>query len=153
MTECDDDEEETKDGGGGGGKRKQVHTSSANSGGGGGDNVDGGDNDGEGPAYDLPVFTVSSMDYQKLAGVRDVTLDGPSRCFSAVNETEIPHLRRFVHRITLQARQKNIKRYVAREEEEEERNDDRRKKSSFDDLVIVVASECRNACFFDFNPG
>ena len=78
MTECDDDEEETKDGGGGGGKRKQVHTSSANSGGGGGDSVDGGDNDGEGPAYDLPVFTVSSMDYQKLAGVRDVTLDGPS---------------------------------------------------------------------------
>jgi hypothetical protein len=69
--------------------------------------------------FSLPVITTSSMDYQKLAGVRDVQVDGPAAVWgrarseqAALEGTEIPELTRVLHRMTLAARAKNIRRYV-----------------------------------------
>ncbi|XP_072110386.1 uncharacterized protein [Mobula birostris] len=50
----------------------------------------------------LPVFTVSSTEYLKL---RDkLQRDGPPRVFHNIEDTEIPAVQRFVHRITLARR-------------------------------------------------
>eukprot|EP00951_Prasinocladus_malaysianus_P041670 scaffold494573_cov53-Prasinocladus_malaysianus.AAC.1 len=60
--------------------------------------------------YQLPVFTVSGMDYQKLCGVRDgdgeakVTPSGGSPVWKSEEDTEIPALRRFVHNAALSRR-------------------------------------------------
>ncbi|XP_072911239.1 uncharacterized protein [Hemitrygon akajei] len=62
--------------------------------------------DGPGPdppvGTQLPVFTVSSTEYLKL---RDkLQRDGPPRVFHNIEDTEIPAVQRFVHRITLARR-------------------------------------------------
>ena len=48
----------------------------------------------EAARMDLPVFTVSSLDYQKLTGVRDA--DGGALLFNCAVETELPALRHFL---------------------------------------------------------
>jgi hypothetical protein len=52
--------------------------------------------------FQLPVFCVSSMDFQKLTKVR--TRDGPPQVWSRAEETELPALQRFVHEATLRRR-------------------------------------------------
>ena len=47
----------------------------------------------------LPVFTVSSVEYQKLKGLRSA--DGSSRVWSEIEDTEIPGLIRHVQRMAL----------------------------------------------------
>jgi len=60
--------------------------------------------------YRLPIFTVSSTDYQKLVGIRDVDLDGPPQAWSAIESTEIPALRRHVHKSSLGQRKRLVRR-------------------------------------------
>jgi hypothetical protein len=57
-------------------------------------------------AHQLPVFTVSSVDFQKLSGVR--RHDGPPDVWSDAEATELPALRRFVHEATLRRRRLHI---------------------------------------------
>ena len=49
--------------------------------------------------YELPVFTVSSVDFQKVSGLRRG--DGAPAVWREAAGTEIPALRRFVHERTL----------------------------------------------------
>ena len=49
--------------------------------------------------YELPVFTVSSVDFQKVSGLRRG--DGAPVVWREAAGTEIPALRRFVHERTL----------------------------------------------------
>lgn len=49
--------------------------------------------------FDLPIFTVSSMDYQKLKGLRPA--DGPPRVWATPEQTLIPRLARHVRRAAL----------------------------------------------------
>jgi hypothetical protein len=60
--------------------------------------------------YELPVFCVSAVDFQKVSGLRRG--DGaPAVCREAAG-TEIPALRRFVHERTLGRRRVTIRRHV-----------------------------------------
>jgi hypothetical protein len=58
--------------------------------------------------FTMPVFCVSSFEYQKLAGLR--AHDGPAEVWANVGETQIPALRRHVHRATLAQRAKIVRR-------------------------------------------
>lgn len=60
--------------------------------------------------YSLPVFTVSSSDFMKLAGIR--TTDGAAQVWEDVEGTEIPELRRYIHSNTM-ARRKTLVRKQA----------------------------------------
>eukprot|EP01047_Picozoa_sp_COSAG01_P072502 COSAG01_NODE_11546_length_1906_cov_185.612064_1_plen_390_part_00 len=58
--------------------------------------------------FNLPVFCVSAIEYQKLAGVR--TADGPAEVWRTAADTQIPALRAHVHRATLSQRAKIVRR-------------------------------------------
>jgi hypothetical protein len=69
------------------------------------------DRDALAAAHQLPVFTVSSVDFQKLSGVR--RNDGPPDVWSEAEATELPALRRFVHEATLRRRRAHIVKHTA----------------------------------------
>ena len=58
--------------------------------------------------FSLPVFCVSSIEHQKLAGVR--TADGPATVWRDVVDTQIPALRKHMHRATLAQRARTVRR-------------------------------------------
>ena len=60
--------------------------------------------------FKLPVFCISSMDYQKLTKAR--TRDGPPEVWQDIEQTELPSLQRFVHSATLQRRAATIRKHV-----------------------------------------
>ena len=59
--------------------------------------------------YSLPIFTVSSMDFQKLAGLRDTQLDGPAIVWDNVEDTGILALRRHIHKSSMNARRRIVR--------------------------------------------
>ena len=60
--------------------------------------------------YSLPVFTVSSSDFMKLAGIR--TADGAAQVWEDVEGTEIPALRRYIHSSTMVRRKMLVRKQV-----------------------------------------
>ena len=58
--------------------------------------------------FQLPVFCVSSLDHQKLSGVRNN--DGPALVWSDEADTQVPALRKHVHRATLARRALTVRR-------------------------------------------
>jgi len=60
--------------------------------------------------YDLPVFCVSSIDFQKLAGLRRG--DGAAAVWRDAAGTEVPALREFVHERTLKRRRVTLRAHV-----------------------------------------
>jgi len=60
--------------------------------------------------FQLPVYTISATDFQKLAGIR--LQDGPPQVWGDISGTEIPALRQMVHTQTLDRRRANIRKQV-----------------------------------------
>lgn len=61
-------------------------------------------------AIDLPVFTCSSRDYVRLKG--QVKGDGDPTCFSKVEDTGIPDLQKWCHRLTVSSRERAARNFL-----------------------------------------
>ena len=61
----------------------------------------------------LPVFCISANDYLKITGIKPSS-DGPPNCFSLASDTQIQHLREFVHTTTATRRVAFIENVVNR---------------------------------------
>lgn len=58
---------------------------------------------------DLPVFTCSSRDYVRITG--QVKGDGDPSCFSNLEDTGIPSLREWCHKLTISSRSRAAKQF------------------------------------------
>ncbi|KAL1734274.1 hypothetical protein EV714DRAFT_202750 [Schizophyllum commune] len=61
-------------------------------------------------AIDLPVFTASSRDYVRLKNI--VKGDGDPSCFDNVDDTGIPALQEWCHKLTLSSRETSAQRFL-----------------------------------------